>query len=361
MILVGGEGTRLRPLTYDTPKQMLPIVDRPLIEHVAAWLSAHGVDRLILSLGYRPDAFLAAYPEAVLSGVELAFAVEPELLDTAGAVRYAASTAGVSGRFVVLNGDVLTDFDLTSLLRFHESRGAEASIFLTPVPDPSAFGVVATDSAGRVLQFVEKPAPGTAPSNYINAGAYVLEPSVLDRIESGRRVSIERETFPALVSDSALYALGSEVYWLDTGTPEKYIQAQLDILDGLRDERARPREDGVKQVAEGIFLSPSCTVDGALLRPAYVGGESVVAADAELVGAVVGEAVHVAEGAVLRSCVVMSGSSVGKGAVVEHSIVGPGALIGEGARVAGLSVVRGGADVPAGLSLEAARYGGPDH
>lgn len=361
VVLVGGEGTRMRPLTYDTPKQMLPIVDRPLIEHVAGWLGDHCVERLILSLGYRPDAFLAAYPESHLAGVELVFAVEPELLDTAGAVRYAARAAGVSGRFVVVNGDVLTDFDLTSLVRFHEARGGEASIFLTPVPDPSAFGVVETDPVGRVLQFVEKPAPGTAPSNYINAGTYVLEPTVLDRIECGRRVSIERETFPSLVSDGTLYALASEDYWLDTGTPEKYIQAQLDILDGLRHPRSRPRECGATEIAEGIFVAPSCTVEGALLRPAYLGARSVVAGDAELVGAVVGDRVEVAEGAVLRSCVVMSGASVGKGAVIEHSIVGPGAIIEPEARVAGLSVVRGGADVPAGLALEGARYGGPDH
>jgi mannose-1-phosphate guanylyltransferase len=240
IVLVGGEGTRLRPLTYDTPKQMLPIVDRPLVEHVVSWLGRYGVGRVVLSLGYRPDAFVEAYPDNVIGGVRLSYAIEPELLDTAGAVRFAAEVGEVSGRFLVVNGDVLTDFDVSSLVAFHTERGAEATIYLTPVPDPSAFGVVPTDGAGRVIAFIEKPPPGTAPTNLINAGTYVLEESVLGRIPGGRRVSIERETFPALVADRGLFALPSDAYWLDTGTPEMYLQAQLDILNGSRRAARRP-------------------------------------------------------------------------------------------------------------------------
>ena len=187
MVLVGGEGTRLRPLTLTTPKQMLPVGGRPMIERVLGHLAGHGIDEAVLSLGYRPDAFIDAYPDGKCAGVKLIYAVEESPLDTAGAIRYAASQAGTAETFVVVNGDVLTGLDVAGLVRFHHEHPAEATIALTPVPNPSAFGVVPTDDDGRVLAFIEKPAPGQAPTNLINAGTYVLEPSVLDRIRRDRR------------------------------------------------------------------------------------------------------------------------------------------------------------------------------
>ena len=196
MVLVGGEGTRLRPLTLTTPKQMLPVGGRPMIERVLGHLARHGIDEVVLSLGYRPDAFLDAYPDGRCAGVELIYAVEATPLDTAGAIRFAARFAGIDETFVVVNGDVLTGARRDGLVAFHRERGAEATMALTPVEDPSAFGVVPTDEEGRVMAFIEKPPPGEAPTNLINAGTYVLEPSVLARIPEGRRVSIERETFP---------------------------------------------------------------------------------------------------------------------------------------------------------------------
>ncbi len=203
VVLVGGFGTRLRPLTAHTPKQMLPIVDRPMIERVVARLADHGVTDAVLSLGYRPDAFLEAYPDDTCAGVALHYAVEPEPLDTAGAIRFAALDGGIEDTFVVVNGDVLTDLDVGALWAFHQRTGAEGTIALTPVDDPSRYGVVPIDDDGRVEAFVEKPPPGTAPTNWINAGTYVLEPSVLDRIPAGRRVSIERATFPEMVADGS--------------------------------------------------------------------------------------------------------------------------------------------------------------
>ena len=182
VVLVGGEGTRLRPLTLTTPKQMLPVVGVPMLERVLGHLARHGVDEAVLSLGYLPDAFLEAYPDGRAAGVSLAYAVEPEPLDTAGAIRFAATSAGVDDTFVVVNGDVLTDLDLTGLVAFHRRAGAQGTIALHPVADPSAFGVVPTDADGRVTAFVEKPPRGEAPTNQINAGTYVLEPSVLKRI-----------------------------------------------------------------------------------------------------------------------------------------------------------------------------------
>ncbi|MGH9079194.1 MAG: nucleotidyltransferase family protein, partial [Acidimicrobiales bacterium] len=209
VVLVGGEGTRLRPLTLTTPKQMLPIVEEPMIERVVGRLAEHGIEDAVLSLGYRPDAFIDAYPDGAIAGVSVTYAVEPTALDTAGAIRFATAFAGIDETFVVVNGDVLTDADLSGLVDFHRQHGAEATIRLTPVEDPSAFGVVPTDDQGRVEAFIEKPSRDEAPTNLINAGAYVFEPTVLDRIPRERRVSIERETFPALVEEGTLYAEGS--------------------------------------------------------------------------------------------------------------------------------------------------------
>jgi mannose-1-phosphate guanylyltransferase len=327
VVLVGGFGTRLRPLTLSTPKQLLPIVDRPMLDWVLANLARHGIDEAVLSLGYRPDAFRAAYPDGCCAGVRLTYAVEPEPLDTAGAIRFAAGEAGVRERFVVLNGDVLTDLDLGALLADHEASGAEGTIALHRVEDPSAFGVVPTDEAGRVLAFVEKPPRDEAPTDLINAGTYVLEPSVLDRIPAGRRVSIERETFPAMVADGTLHARADGgCYWIDTGTPALYLQAMLDLIDGRRPERPAP-------------VSPAARVDP----------------QARLDRAVVMAGASVAAGAEVRRSAVLPGGQVGAGAVVVDSIVGPGASVGEGASLRGGTVLGDGVAVAPGEVLDGER------
>ena len=322
VVLVGGFGTRLRPLTSDLPKQMLPIVDRPMIEHVVGHLAAHGVEEVVLSLGFLPDAFLDAYPDGRCAGIPLHYAVEPEPLDTAGAIRFAAEDARIDEAFLVLCGDVLTDLAVDELVGFHRASGAEATVSLTPVDDPSRYGVVPTDADGRVTGFVEKPPAGAAPCNWINAGTYVFEPSVIDRIEPGRRVSVEREVFPAMADEGVLYGLRSEAYWVDTGTPETYLGVQLDLLDGVRG----PARSGVDDAAE--------THPGATVRRS-VSGPGVV----------------VAEGSRVCDSVVMAGSRIGEGAVVDGSLVGRNATIGPDARVLGLSVVGHGAEVVAGQHL----------
>ncbi len=326
VILVGGFGTRLRPLTLTTPKQMLPVLDRPMIERVVAGLARFGVTDAVLSLGYRPDGFITAYPDDRCAGVRLHYAVEPEPLDTAGAVRFAATDAGIDKTFLVVNGDVLTDLDVAALWELHRSSNAEATIALTPVEDPSRYGVVPIDDRGQVTAFIEKPPRDEAPSNWINAGTYVLEPSVLDRIPAGRPVSIERETFPALVTDQALFALPSESYWVDAGTPATYLQVQLDLIDGRRG----PAETAVAPTAK---LDADATVDHS----------------AVLDGAVV-EA-----GATVRDSLLMAGAHVGAGAVVEGSIVGPGSVVEAGASLRALTVTGAGARVDAAQQLSGAR------
>ena len=322
VVLVGGFGTRLRPLTSDLPKQMLPIVDRPMIEHVVGHLAAHGVEEVVLSLGFLPDAFLDTYPDGRCAGIPLHYAVEPEPLDTAGAIRFAAEDAGIDEAFLVLNGDVLTDLAVDELIVFHRASGAEATVSLTPVDDPSRYGVVPTDADGRVTGFVEKPPAGAAPCNWINAGTYVFEPSVIDRIEPGRRVSVEREVFPAMADEGVLYGLRSEAYWVDTGTPETYLGVQLDLLDGVRG----PARSGVDDAAE---IHPGATVRRSVIGPGAV----------------------VAEGSRVCDSVVMAGSRIGEGAVVDGSLVGTDATIGPDAQVLGLSVVGHGAEVVAGEHL----------
>jgi mannose-1-phosphate guanylyltransferase len=324
VVLVGGFGTRLRPLTLDTPKQMLPIVNRPMIERVLAHLASHGIDDAVLSLGYRPDAFSDAYPDGTCAGVALHYAVEPEPLDTAGAIRFAALDAGIDERFIVVNGDVLTDLDVGALVAFHEERGAEGTIALHRVEDPSAYGVVPTDVDGRVLAFVEKPPRHEAPTDLINAGTYVLEPSVIDRIKGGRRVSVEREVFPAMVADGTLYAMDGATYWIDTGTPAAFLDAQLDLLDGRRG----PAEDGI-----GLGAG----VAGEVTRSA------------------IGKGATVAAGATVTDSVVMTGAIVCEGATVSRSIVGVGAVIGDGSTLTDLTVIGAGEIIDEGTELRGAK------
>lgn len=351
IILVGGEGTRLRPLTYTTPKQMLPIVGRPMLEWVFAHLRRHGIDEVILSLGYLPDAFAEAYPEGEINGVRLRYAVEPERLDTAGAIRFAARSAGVADTFVVLNGDVLTDLNVTELVDFHRANGALGTLALHEVEDPSAFGVVPTDPRGRVLEFVEKPAPGSAPTNRINAGTYVLEPAVLELIPEGRRVSVERETFPLLVEQGLLYAAPGNCYWLDAGTPIAFLQAHFDVLD-----RVRGSEDFITATYDAeCWREVDAELQGDASGNTYLATGSTVARGARVEHSMVGANVVVAPGATVIDSVLLAGAHVGAGAVVEHSIVGPRGVVGDAAELHALSVVGAGIEVPNGVVLFAER------
>lgn len=306
IILVGGEGTRLRPLTYETPKQMLPLVGVPMIECVFTTLAEHGITDAVLSLGYLPDRFIEAYPGGVVAGVNVSYAVEPEPLDTAGAIRFAANFADIDDTFLVVNGDVLTDLDITELIAFHRRNDAQATIALHEVEDPSRFGVVPTTPEGRVIAFVEKPPRDQAPTNLINAGTYVFEPSVLKRIASTGRVSVERHTFPMLAAEGTLFAMHDHAYWLDTGTPEAFLQANVDLMVG------RVGGHGAKGVVDGSWREPSASVD----------------ASARVVNAVIDRQCVVGADVVLERSVLLPGAIIEQGAIVRSSIIGPGAAIG---------------------------------
>ncbi len=355
VVLVGGEGTRLRPLTLTTPKQMLPIVEQPMIERVIGHLARHGIDDAVLSLGYRPDAFINAYPGGTIAGVRLSYAVEPTPLDTAGAIRFAADHSAVDDTFVVVNGDVLTDSDISALVAFHRQSGAEATISLTPVDDPSAFGVVPTDDVGRVQAFIEKPPRDEAPTNLINAGTYVFEPSVLRRIPKGRRVSIERETFPVLVEAGTLFALGSDAYWLDTGTPDAYLRAHRDLLLGRRSGPPAPGAELDPSLGSGVWRMGDVDVQSTSVARSLLGRGASVAPGAVIDESVIGAGAVIEEGASVIESVLLPSARVASRATVEGSVIGPGAIVGQRCVIHALSVIGAGAVTASGTVIDGQR------
>jgi mannose-1-phosphate guanylyltransferase len=230
VILVGGQGTRLRPLTDRTRKDMLPLVDRPLLAYTLEHLARHGVERSIISCGYLPDQIEAGFGTRY-DAMALEYAVEDEPLGTGGAIGFAGRE--LEGSFFALNGDSLREADLGEMVAFHRSAGAKATILLTPVADPSRYGLVRTAADGRVETFLEKPRPEEIDTDLINAGLYVLEPEVLELVPEGRAVSIEREVFPQLAAEGSVYGIALPGYWLDVGTPESYLQAHRDVLERI--------------------------------------------------------------------------------------------------------------------------------
>lgn len=292
VVLVGGFGTRLRPLTNAVPKPMLPVAHQPMIVRLVEGLAAGGVTEVVLALGFLPEPFEAAFPSGEHDGVRIRYAVEPEPLDTAGAIAFAADAGGVDTTFVVANGDIITDLDVADLVAAHRAGGTDATIHLTPVADPSAFGVVELGDDRIVRRFVEKPEPGETTSNLINAGTYVLEPSVLDLIEREQRVSIERAIFPQLVDDGRLAGFATDDYWIDTGRPALYLQANLDLITGAR-------------TTVEVGQAPGATVD----------------ANALVIESVIGAGAGVATGASVSMSVLLPGAQVGEGALVERSVI----------------------------------------
>ncbi len=334
VVLVGGFGTRLRPLTLSVPKQMLPVGQVTMLEQVVARLGRAGVTEVVLSLGYRPDVFLEAFPDGRCAGVPLVYAEEPEPLDTAGAIAFAARFAGIDDTFLALNGDVITDLDLAELWQTHLRHGGEATIALTPVEDPSRYGVVPTDDDGRVLDFVEKPDPGTAPSNWINAGTYVLEPSVLDRIPEGQRLSIERVVFPALVADGTIYAMKSDAYWLDAGTISTYLSANLDLLEGAAHNGSSHSGPKLLAVADDAVIDLAATVSASVVGAGVrIGADSRVSSSVIIAGAVIGSNVTI-EGSVIGGRAIVESGAV----ITNSSVVGFDQIVGAGDQLDGMFV-----------------------
>jgi mannose-1-phosphate guanylyltransferase len=339
LVLVGGEGTRLRPLTLTQPKPALPLVDRPFIRYMVDWLVRHGVDEVVMACGFRADALREALGPG---GPRIHYLEEPEPLGTAGPLRLAADRGLLEERFLALNGDVLTDLDVGALLRAHDERRAVATLALYPVDDPSAYGLVRRAGDGEVLEFVEKPDPGQVETDEISAGAYVLERRVVDLIPAGRAVSIEREVFPRLVGQG-LYGQRLEGYWMDIGTPDRYLQASWDILEGRVETETAARLDGAGLLVEGgADVNPSASVN----PPAVIEAGATVHAEAAVgARAVIGRDCEIAEAAVIAESVLLPGCRVASRAELTGAILGPRVEVGAGARIEPGAVIGEGARV----------------
>jgi mannose-1-phosphate guanylyltransferase len=329
LILVGGEGTRLRPLTLTRPKPAIPLVDRPLIRFMVDWLARHGVSEIVMACGFRAEDLRSALGDRVAGGPAIQYVEEPEPLGTAGPIRLAADQGLLGERFLVLNGDILADLDLSALMRVHEEQRAAATLALYRVEDPSAYGLVRRGDGGEVLEFLEKPGPEQISAGEISAGAYVLERAIVDLIPPGRAVSIEREVFPRLIGQG-LYGQRLDGYWMDIGTPERYLRASWDILEG------RVQTD-VPTDGSGVLIDPDVTVaDGARIGPR----------------AVVRAGSTIAPRAVVEASVLLQGCRVGTGAGISGAILAPGVEVGDGARIGDGAVIGEGARVKAGASLD---------
>jgi mannose-1-phosphate guanylyltransferase len=332
LVLAGGEGTRLRPLTNTTPKPIMPLAGRPFLSFMLDWIHSHGVDEVILSCGFMSDDVKRVLGD-IYDGMRLRYVVEDEPLGTAGPVRLAFDEGVLEERLLILNGDVLTDIDLTAELEQHERTGARATLALYPVEDTSSYGVVPTAEDGAVEAFIEK-GGGDAPTNRINAGAYVIERDVVERIPAGRAVSFEHEVFPSLVGDG-LYGYDAAGYWIDIGTPERYLEATWDLLAGRVASTLPPRDE------TGSLVHADCLVSGAHVGPQSVlGRHCSVGTDARVERSVLHDRVHVGADAAVVEAVLGERVRVG-----ERARIGPRAMVGAGAVVAPDAVVEEGARV----------------
>jgi mannose-1-phosphate guanylyltransferase len=347
VILVGGQGTRLRPLTERIRKDMLPLVDRPLIAYTFEHLRRHGVRRGIVSCGYLPTQIQEHFGSSY-GALDLEYCIEAEPLGTAGGIAFAA--AGIDSTFFALNGDSLREADLGKLVDFHRTTGARATILLTPVADPTRYGLVRLAPDGRVSTFLEKPRPEEIDTDLINAGLYVLEPDVLQLVPPDRTVSIERDVFPRLAEEGSVFGLALDGYWLDVGTPESYLQAHRDVL-----ERSFATEVGDALGSDFTLVDPTAQVDAGarLVPPVYVGPGAVVERGARAGSlAVLGAGARLGAGAVVESSVLGARATVGEGGVLVGSVVGDDAELGAACEVRNLAVVGPGATIGRGNALD---------
>jgi mannose-1-phosphate guanylyltransferase len=356
VILVGGEGTRLRPLTSTVPKPVVPLVDRPFIAYMLEWLRGHGIEDVIMSCGFLATSVRNVLGDGSGLGIRLRFVEEPDPRGTAGALKFAESM--LDERFLMLNGDVLTDIDLTAQIAQHERSGARATLALVPVEDPTAYGLVHLAEDHSVRDFVEKPSsdnieggaagrrtvsgPLYTYTNLISAGAYVLERDVLELVPSERNVSIEREVWPALIGNG-LYGYPSESYWLDIGTPARYLKGTFDIIEG------NVRTAVAERLGGGyLALDSEARVEGRVIPPAVL-ERGVHVAEGAHVGSLVvlGEGVEIGAGTTVERAVIMNGARIGPGCTLRDCIVAAGARVGEDTQITDGAVLGEGVTVGA--------------
>jgi mannose-1-phosphate guanylyltransferase len=345
VILVGGQATRLRPLTTNTPKALVPVLNVPFLEHVIRHLARHGVSRVVLAQHHLARPVTEYFGDGGRFGTSLVHVVEDGPRGTAGAVKNVERY--LEGRFLVLNGDIFADLDFTAMIDFHISNRAAATIALTPVEDPTAYGLIETDDTGRVTRFLEKPAWDEVTTNMINAGTYVLEPEVLGRIPPDVAVSIERETFPGLVAaGQPVYAFPSTGYWMDTGTPEKYLQLHRDLLGGKSARYSSCSPNGVTigeacaidataQITGPVIIGDGCSIgpDVRLTGPVVIGPGCTIGAGSAVEDSVIWHDVRLGARVTLKSSVVANGCTLGDGSASDSAVVGEDVVLGNDATV----------------------------
>jgi mannose-1-phosphate guanylyltransferase len=350
LILVGGQGTRLRPLTVNTPKAMMPVLNRPFLEHVIRRLAGYGIKEIILTQGHLSQPIEGYFGDGNQFGVSLSYVVEDSPLGTAGAVKNAEKHLG--DRFLVLNGDIFTDLDIAAMIRFHRERKAVSTISLTPVDDPTRYGLIETDPSGRVKRFLEKPSPDQITTDMINAGTYVLERRVLDGVPPQTQWSFERQLFPSLLErGQRVFAYPSPAYWMDIGHPKDYFQLNIDLLQGRSSQHIPTRPDEVS-VGEGSQVHETTSLTG----PALIGRNCRIGQKVTVVGpTVIGDNCRLDEGAVIKESNIWHDTRIGASAKVVGSIIGDGCHI-EAGSVVNDSVLGDNVTVAGGHRLEAGSH-----
>lgn len=342
VILVGGQGTRLRPLTLTVPKPMLPLMNRPFLDFQIQLCKRHGIDDIILSTAYLPEVFEEYFGDGGRLGVRLTYVTEDEPLDTCGAVKNVEEH--IEGPFLVFNGDILTDLDLTNLIAYHRDKGGKATLTLTRVEDPTAYGLVPLDRQGRIKEFLEKPSWDQVVTDLINAGTYVLEPEVLRRVPEAEPYSFERQLFPDLLDDGEpMYGFANDSYWMDIGTPLKYLQAHYDIL-----ARKLPFDFSGQEIRPSVWVSGEAEVSSraSVFGPTVIGPGCRIADHATVSSrCVLGPDCSVEEGAHLEGAVLHAGCVVGAESVLRRCVLAGSVRLGERVQVADESVLGGGVEV----------------
>ena len=343
VILVGGEGTRMRPLTYTIPKAMLPVLNQPFLEHFFRYLKRHGVDEIILAVGYLPERIQTYFGDGSSFGLKLTYVVEDSPLGTAGGVKNAERY--LDDLFFVFNGDIFTDIDLREMMSFHREKKAKVSIALTPVEDPSFYGVVETDAQGRVRRFVEKPRREEATTNLINAGIYIIDQEVLRDIPPQTHFMFEYHLFPKLLEKGVpIYGYPSSAYWIDMGTPQKYLKLHHDLLQGK--SLSFTYDEEIKG-AQNI-IHPTAQIEGAVI----LGSRCIIGAEVRVRGpTVIGSDCQIHDGAVIDGALLWSHVLVGRRALLKDCIIGNNCLIGDGSHILHESVLADNVEVIQGSKL----------
>ncbi len=327
LILVGGEGTRLRPLTLNMPKVMVPVLNTPFLEHFIHHLGRHQVKDIVLAQGYLAQPIESYLGDGSRLGARITYMVEDAPRGTAGAIKNAESY--LDDTFLAMNGDIFTDLDITGMVEFHRERRAKVTIALAPVDDPTAYGLIETDDRGRILRFLEKPGRGEITTNMINAGTYVLEPDVLAQIPPARKVSIERETFPQLLSQGEpAYAYPSLAYWLDMGTPEKYLQLHRDLLGG-KSSHYTPATDKEVLIGEQCRIHPTAKIAG----PVVIGDNCTILEDSVIEGSIIWGDVRIEPRVRVKNSIVADRCRLNADCAIEDCVLGDNVTVVSGTRL----------------------------